>query len=200
MSNKAVAYCRVSTTDQSTSIQKDDLKAYAKARGWELLKVYEDKLTGTNSNRPDLKKLMADARQRKFDIIVCWKLDRFFRSLRDIVNTLHELEQLGIQFVSFKDNIDLTTSSGRLMVHLIAAFAEFEASLIKERVTAGVRRKISKTGSWGRKSNRDDQKISELKLKGLSNRVIAKRLNISEATVRRSLKSASSPSKNRGSK
>lgn len=189
MSNlRAVAYCRVSTMDQSTNIQKSDLRSYAKARGWDLITIYEDKRTGTNANRPNLKRLLKDARQRKFDIIVCWKLDRFFRSLRDIVNTLYELEQLGVQFVSLKDSLDLSTANGRLMVHLLSAFAEFEAALIKERVTAGVRAKIQKTGKWGRSKKRDDQKILELRSQGLSIRKIASLLKISPTTVSRAIK------------
>ena len=108
--------------------------------------------------------MMKAARQRKFDVLVCWKLDRLFRSLKHLVNTLQEFEDLGIKFISLKDNIDLSTSSGRLMTHLIAAFAEFEASLIRERVTAGVRAKIQKTGKWGRISSRPDKQIENLKI------------------------------------
>jgi DNA invertase Pin-like site-specific DNA recombinase len=196
----AVAYCRVSTADQSTQIQRDEIEAFISARGWSLSAVFEDKRTGTTANRTNLNRLMDDARQRKMDVIVCWKIDRLFRSLKHLVVTLQEWDELGIKFVSLKDNLDLSTSQGRLMMQIIGAFAEFESSLIRERVTAGVRAKISQTGKWGRTSNRDDQKIQQLNVEGNSNRAIARTLSVSEATVRRSLKGASSPSKNRDRK
>ena len=88
-------YLRVSTLEQSTELQFREIDAYLKARGLHISKIYEDKLSGTTSNRPMLKSLMADARERKLDIVICWKLDRFFRSLKDLVGTLQELTELG---------------------------------------------------------------------------------------------------------
>lgn len=181
-------YVRVSTQDQSCELQKRELIQFANARGWEISKIYEDIATGTNGNRPMFKQLLRDAKERKFDILICWKLDRLFRSLKDIIGTLQELVELKIDFISLKDNIDLTTSSGRLMMHLLGAFAEFEASLIRERVKAGLNNARAKGTRLGRPKSRDDLKIQFLRAQGLSIRRIATIANTSTASVQRSLK------------
>lgn len=180
MENKNVAvYVRVSTQEQSTDLQLSDLKKYIEARGLSLYSIYEDKATGTNDKRPNLKKLLEDARKRKFDIVLCWKLDRFFRSLKDLVNTLQYLTDCGIQFISYKDNIDLTTATGRLMVHILAAFGEFEASLIKERVVAGLNNARRKGVRLGRpKKQCPVDKILELRRTGASIREISRQLKV----------------------
>lgn len=170
-------------------MQKRDLVDYAKARGWSITHIYEDKATGTNANRKDLKELQADARQRKFDVLLVWKLDRIFRSVKDCINGLHEFADLGVEFVSLKDaGIDMTTPSGKLLLHILAAFAEFEASIIRMRVKAGVQAKIARTGKWGPERKRNDKLIADLRTKGLSIRQIAKRLGISTATVMRGMR------------
>ncbi len=141
MSNKrkVAIYVRVSTTDQSTELQLKDLLKYVDAREWDVYEIYEDKASGTNDRRTNLQKLLSDASKREFDVVLCWKLDRFFRSLKDLINTLQYLTDSGIEFISYKDNIDLTTATGRLMTQILGAFGEFEASLIKERVMAGLK-------------------------------------------------------------
>ena len=96
-------------------------------------------ISGSKEKRPELDRLLVDAHRRRFDVILVWKLDRFGRSLRHLVNLLAELESLGVDFVSLRDNLDLTTPSGRLMFQIIGAMAEFERSLIQERVKAGMR-------------------------------------------------------------
>jgi DNA invertase Pin-like site-specific DNA recombinase len=186
---RVCVYLRVSTADQNTSIQKQDLEDYVAARGWKITHLYEDKLSGTNTNRPSYQQMMIAARQRQFDILIVWKLDRIFRSLKDCLNGLQEISGLGIDFISLRDNgIDLTTPSGKLLLHLLAAFAEFEASLIKSRVTAGVRAKIAKTGRWGPTKKRNDGLIRALREKGHTVRDIAKRTGVSPASVIRALK------------
>ena len=181
-------YVRVSTLDQSCELQSSDLNHFASARGWVVYKVYEDHgRSGTNSNRPRLKTLMEDAKQRKFDILLCWKLDRLFRSLKDLISTLQELSELGIDFISLKDNIDLTTSSGRLMMHLLGAFAEFEASLIRERVRAGLNNARTKGIRLGRPRLRNDVRITSLRERGLSVRQIATQLGTSIGSVQRAI-------------
>ncbi len=177
-------YVRVSTSDQSTELQIRELSQFIQARGWDSFKVYEDKATGTNGNRPLLKQLLVDARERKFDVVVIWKLDRLFRSLKDLISTLQEFTDLGIDFISLKDNIDLTTSSGRLMMHMLGAFAEFEASLIKERVRAGLRNAKAKGKRLGR-PKKEYWAILELSREGMSVPQIVKKLNVSRATVYR---------------
>jgi putative DNA-invertase from lambdoid prophage Rac len=181
-------YLRVSTQDQNTELQASELRRFAEARGWNRIKVYEDKATGTNGNRPMLQQMLQDARRREIDVVVCWKLDRLFRSLKDLVVTLQELSELGIEFVSLKDSIDLTTSSGRLMMHMIGAFAEFEASLIKERVRAGLANAKRKGQKLGRPSRLDSTLILELRQQGLSLSTIAEQVGATKSAVSKTLK------------
>jgi DNA invertase Pin-like site-specific DNA recombinase len=131
-------------------VQLNDLRPFAESRAWQVVGEYVDHCTGSKESRPELNRLLADARQRKFDVIVVWKLDRFARSLKHLVIALAEFESLGVQFVSLKDNLDLTTASGRLMFQIIGAMAEFERSLIQERVRAGLRNARAKGKRLGR--------------------------------------------------
>lgn len=170
-------------------MQRRDLVEYAKARGWSIQHVYEDKATGTNTNRKDLKGLQTDARQRKFDILLVWKLDRIFRSVKDCINGLHEFAELGVEFVSLKDNgIDMTTPSGKLLLHILAAFVEFEASIIKMRVMAGLDLAKKRGKKLGRPKKRDDEKIRALRNQGHSLREVARLAGVSTMAVQRSLK------------
>ena len=124
---KAAMYGRVSTHNgQNPEMQLRELREYCQHRGWDVTGCYTDVgVSGTKDSRPALNRLMADAHQRRFDAIVVWKLDRFGRSLRHLLNSLAELEALGVAFVSLRDNLDLTTPTGRLMFQVIGAMAEF---------------------------------------------------------------------------
>src|SRR5216684_3211908 len=146
MINRVALYARVSTLNngQDPEMQLRELRELAKKRSWEISSEYVDRMTGSKDSRPALNRLMADAKRRKFDVVLCWKLDRFARSLRFLVNSLAEFESLGVAFVSLRENLDLSTPSGRLMFQLIAAMGEFERSLIRERVQAGLRHARSK--------------------------------------------------------
>ena len=155
---RVAIYVRVSTTDQSCELQIQEIKKFLKAKDWQIVHLYEDQATGTNSNRPRLQKMLLDATEDKFDVIVSWKLDRLFRSLKDLINTLQTLNELDIDFVSVKDNLDLSTSTGRLMAHIIGAFAEFEAAIIKERVVAG----LNAAKAYGKKLGRPRSRPSDL--------------------------------------
>lgn len=139
MRNKigVVAYVRVSTQEQNTDLQEAEILSYAKAKGYQGVKFYRDFLGGTTDRRPEFQRLMADIRRGYISKLIVWKLDRFSRSLRSLVMALQEMTELGVTFVSLRDSIDLSTANGRLMTYLLGAFAEFEASLIKERVNAG---------------------------------------------------------------
>jgi len=146
-------YARVSTANcqQDPELQLSELREYATRRGWEIAEIYTDNgVSGSKDSRPALNRLMADAGQRKFDTVLVWKLDRFGRSLRHLINALAELEARGIAFVSLRDNLDLGTPSGRLMFQIIGAMAEFERALIQERVKAGLRHARSKGKRLGR--------------------------------------------------
>ena len=170
-------------------MQRRELVEYAEMRGWAVQQIYEDKATGTNANRRDLKQLQVAARQRKFDVLLVWKLDRIFRSVKDCINGLHEFAELGVEFVSLKDSgIDMTTPSGKLLLHILAAFAEFEASIIKMRVMAGLDLARRRGKKLGRPKKRDDDKIRTLRSQGYSLREIAKLADVSTMAVQRSLK------------
>jgi len=189
MGDRVGIYARVSTSEQSTAMQLSELNRYANARGWRNIVVYEDSgVSGTSTTRPALKRLLADCRARRIDTLMVWKLDRLFRSLRHLLNVLNELGELNISFISLKDQIDLTTSNGRLLCHLLAAFGEFERSLIVERVKCGLRNAKAKGKVLGRPKTRDDAKIRELRRKGLSIRKIAKQLGVAKSTVQDSVK------------
>jgi DNA invertase Pin-like site-specific DNA recombinase len=152
-SPRIAVYARVSTSGghQDPEMQLRELREYVGHRGWQITETYTDTgVSGSKDSRPALNRLMADACQRRFDAVLVWKLDRFGRSLRHLVNSLAELEALGVAFVSLRDNLDLSTPSGRLMFQIIGAMAEFERALIQERVRAGLRNARAKGRRLGR--------------------------------------------------
>lgn len=187
---KVAIYLRVSTQDQSLDLQRTELTRFAKARGWRIHRVYEEKATGTNEKRPQLQALMRAAQAREVDIVLVWKLDRFARSLKNLLTALQEFEALGVTFVSLKDNLDLSTPAGRLMAQMIGAFAEFEASLIKERVVAGLREAKRKGVQLGRPLEIDRAKALALRAKGHSYQSIANEVGCSKAGVFKVLRKA----------
>jgi len=150
---RVALYARVSTSNghQSPELQLRELRQFSAARGWKIVEEFVDQgVSGSKDRRPALDRLMAAARSRKIDIIAVWKLDRWGRSLKHIVDSLDELEKLGVAFVSFKDSLDLTLASGRMLMQIIGAMAEFERELIRERVKAGLRLARSKGVRLGR--------------------------------------------------
>lgn len=181
-------YVRVSTQDQSCELQRRELKEFAQARGWKIYEIYEDKRTGTNSDREALKQCMNDARLRKYDIFLCWKLDRVARSLKDLISIIQELKELNVSFASLKDAVDLSTSSGRLMLHIIGAFAQFEADIIKERVRAGLANAKSKGIRLGRPQQVSIVRVSELHKRGYSLGRIGKELGVSKSAIWQAVK------------
>jgi len=186
MANQRVAlYARVSTTmDQNPEMQLFELREYISRRGWILTEEYVDRASGAKESRPALSRLMSDACQRRFDFIAVWKIDRFGRSLRHLVNALAELESLGVAFVSLRDNLDLSTASGRLMFQIVAAMAEFERALIQERVRAGLRNAKQKEKKLGRpRVYVDYSRMATLRASGASWRTISQQLGISIGTV-----------------
>ena len=183
---KAALYARVSTTNhgQDVNMQLRELREYCQRRGVEIAGEYTDSSSGSKDSRPELNRLMADAKQRRFDAVCVWKLDRFGRSLRHLVNALADLESLGVSFVSIKDNLDLSTPSGRLMFQIIGAMAEFERSLIQERVKAGLRNARAKGKRLGRpRVSVDVARIATLRASGLSWPKIAAEVGVSVGTV-----------------
>jgi len=169
-------YARVSTLiGQSPEMQLAELREYAARRGWEVYAEYVDSgVSGSKESRPELNRLMADAHRRHFDVVLCWKVDRFGRSLKHLVNSLADLDSYGIAFVSLRDNLDLSTPSGRLMFQIIGAMAEFERSLIQERVRAGLRNAKLKGKTLGRPPlTLDWDRIARLRASGASIREIS---------------------------
>jgi len=167
-------------------MQLTELRQYASRREWEIFGEYVDcGVSGSRDSRPELNRLMADAHRRHFDILLCWKVDRFGRSLKHLVNALADLDSYGVAFVSLRDNLDLSTPSGRLMFQIIGAMAEFERSLIQERVKAGLRNAKLKGKTLGRPSRIVSlDEMTRLRERGASLREIAKAVGVSYVTVR----------------
>ena len=188
---KTAIYARVSTTNhgQDVSMQLRELHEYCERRGWLTAGEYTDVgVSGSKDSRPELNRLMADAKQRRFDAVCVWKLDRFGRSLRHLVNALADLESLGVSFISIKDNLDLSTPSGRLMFQIIGAMAEFERALIQERVKAGLRNARAKGKRLGRpRMVVNASEIARLHSQGRSVREIAEELGYSRSLVHKTL-------------
>ena len=136
----AALYLRVSSPDQHPETQLHDLRQMAAQRGLEIAGIYEDRITGTRASRPGLDRLMSDARQGKFQVLVVWSCDRLARSVRHFLETLDELNRLGVEFLSFREQLDTGGPLGRAVVIIVGAIAELERSLIVERVRAGLRR------------------------------------------------------------
>jgi DNA invertase Pin-like site-specific DNA recombinase len=134
---KAAIYARVSTVVQN---QLQELRRYVEARGWTAAEYVDRGVSGAKDRRPALDRLLADAKRRRFDVAVCWRLDRLGRSLKHLISLLDDLQSLGVAFVSLAEGIDATTPAGKLQMHILGAIAEFEKGRIVERVRAGLAR------------------------------------------------------------
>ncbi len=186
---RAAFYARVSTHDQKTlPLQMKQMRRYAKDRSLEVVLEIQDVGSGAK-DRPKREDLMKAARRREIDCVIVWKLDRWGRSLVDLVGSLKELGELGVGFVSLTEALDLSTSTGRAMMGLLGVFAEFERDLLRERVKAG----ISHARSLGRPHGRpktvalEREKILKLKVAGKNHSEISRELNIGRTSVRRVL-------------
>src|ERR1700704_5503711 len=181
-------YARVSTlNNQDPEMQLAELREYAGRRGWRIVEEFTDQgVSGCKESRPALNRLMSDACRRRFDAVLVWKIDRFGRSLKHLVNSLAELAALGVAFVSLRDNLDLSTPSGRLMFQLLGAMAEFERALIQERVCAGIRKARAKGKRLGRpRVIVDASRIADLRAKGQSWAQIKAELGVGKGTAQR---------------
>jgi putative DNA-invertase from lambdoid prophage Rac len=189
---RAAVYARVSTHDQQTlGMQVDAMTAYVEVRGWRLARRVEDVGSGARQ-RPSRESLLKAARRREIDVIVVWRLDRWGRSVADLMATLRELTELGVGFVSLTEALDLTTPSGRAMAGMLAIFAEFEREILRERVRAGIARAREEGRPHGRPrtaSLRADE-VRRLEAERLSHSEIARRLGIGRTSVRRILGAA----------
>src|ERR1700730_19252929 len=163
-------YARVSTKDQSCELQVRDLRTFCAARGFDLVREYVDVgQSGAKDSRPELNILMDDARKRQFDAIVVWRFDRFARSTKHLLAALEEFRSLGIQFISYQENIDTSSALGQAVFTIVSAVAQLERDLIRERVSAGIRNARANGKKLGRpKSGVDPKDILKLKTQGLS--------------------------------
>ena len=182
-------YARVSTHDQQTlPLQMRAMREYAAKRGWTI--AVQIKEVGSGAAERELReKLLAAARRREIDVVLVWRLDRWGRSLVDLVVTLKELAELGVGFVSLTEALDLTTPTGRAMAGLLSVFAEFEHEILRERIRAGHCRSAAQ-GKASRSAPDGGKKASQIRKlhrAGVSKAEIARRLNIGRTSVRRIL-------------
>jgi DNA invertase Pin-like site-specific DNA recombinase len=186
---RTAIYARVSTKDQSCELQLRDLRAYCSARGFTLLQEYVDTgFSGAKDSRPALNELVAAARKRKFDAIIVWRFDRFARSTKHLLLALEEFRSLGIQFISYQENIDTSSPLGQALFTIVSAVAQLERDLIRERVSAGIRLARESGKQLGRpQANVSSDRVLELKAAGASIRTIAKELGVGYGTVRKRL-------------
>lgn len=204
---KAALYTRVSTIDQNCEAQYRELAQYVKERGWTLVEHYTDTMSGAKADRPELVRLLADARTRKFQAVLTWKVDRFGRSMLDFLNNIEELKSCAVRFIATTQGIDTDASNpmSRLQLQMMAAFAEFERELIRERVASGKARYRQdwEAGRVGKsvhsrsgkdlpphrpKKVFDRQAVMDLYRAGVSMRGIAQRLRLSFGTVSRTVR------------
>ncbi len=189
MKTKIAIYLRVSTTEQTVENQKIAIEKYCQQHSWNISKVYQDVgISGAKHSRPALDQLKQECAKGKFDVLVVWKFDRLARSTTHLLETLELLQKHSCDFVSVTEAIDTTTAAGKMVLTFLAAVAEFEREIIRERVNAGLVRAKQNGTILGRpRRGFDVNEAIKLKRSGLSWSQLAKRLNVSSATLRRML-------------
>src|ERR1700728_565971 len=192
MMKKAAIYVRVSTPDQHVESQLYDLREFAAHKGYEIVHEYEDRgVSGKNARRPGLDLLMADARRKKFSVVLVAAFERIARSTKKFLQVVDELDSMGIEFVSRREGVATGDAMGRLFVTIISAIAELERSLVVERVKSGMRRARLEGRQIGRaRLDINREQVVEDRRSGLSLTAVAKRHSISRASVCRLMKEA----------
>lgn len=190
MTKRTTIYARVSTKDQHPETQVRDLKRFAKDRGLKILKVYQEKASAAanrNTTRSQLEKLLDDVRKRRTDAVLVWKLDRLARSTRELLNRLEEFHTLGVELISYTENIDTTTPAGKALFSMVAVFAEFENDIRSERITAGMQTARAKGKHLGRPTLSPEtiKKIQDLKTRGLSDALIMHETGLARNTIKK---------------
>jgi len=197
MMKRAVLYMRVSSVDQHPESQLHDLRQMAAQRGYQIVREYTDKISGTRAKRPGLDELLSDARRSRFDVVLVWAFDRLARSVKHFLDVLDELNHLQIEFISFRENVDTSGPLGRAMIVIIGAIAELERNLIIERVRAGMRRAKLEGRHIGRRPlDLDRVAIVHDRERGLSLGQLADLHRISRTTVMRVLRQHNQPQVN----
>jgi len=186
---RAALYCRISTGDQHLETQLLDLRELAKVRGLEIVREYSDVISGAKSKRPGLDQLMSDARRHRFDVVLVAAFDRVARSVRHFLEVLDELNHLGVEFISLRENVDTSGPLGRAIVVIVGAIAELERNLIVERVKAGMRRAKLEGRRIGRAPlNINREQVVADRQSGMSLMKVACKHRISRASVCRLMK------------
>ncbi|NVP18061.1 recombinase family protein [Candidatus Gracilibacteria bacterium] len=182
---KVGIYTRVSTRDkQDLEVQLLPLRQYAQARGFFIYKEYSDKISGAKESRPGLDSLMDDAKKRKIDSVLIFRFDRFSRSTKQLINSLDLFNSLGIDFISYSENIDTSSPAGKVLFTMISAFAEFERNIIGERVRAGIEKAKANGVTLGRKKlDVNIKRIVKLKEEGMTYRDIADKMRLKKSYV-----------------
>jgi DNA invertase Pin-like site-specific DNA recombinase len=189
---RVARYIRVSRSDQNPSLQLDETARVIAARGWDLVDTCTDHgISGSRDHRPELDRMLKDAKQGRFNTLLVWRSDRLFRSLRHMVVTIEELAARGVDFVSVTAPVDTTTPQGRLLLHLVSAFAEFERQVLIERTKAG----LDAARRRGKRIGRPPVFVDvcgalRLRKRGLTVREIAARMHVGYGTLHRALRAA----------
>lgn len=185
MTKKVIIYARVSTKDQDPDLQIRQLLQFAKDRNFKVIKTYEEKVSGANGKRPLYQEMLDDVRKKKADAVLVWKLDRFARSTRELLERLEEFRTLGVELLSYTENIDTTTPIGKAFFQIAAVIAEFERDLIRERIIAGMENAKAKGKRLGRPAISEEtvNEIKRLKEKGLSHNAIIKKTGLDKKTI-----------------
>jgi DNA invertase Pin-like site-specific DNA recombinase len=183
---KVALYARVSTLDQSTEMQTQDLRHYCDQRGLEVYREYCDQgISGVKDKRPALDELMNDAKKKKFDVVLVWRFDRFARSTKHLITALEEFRHLGIDFISYQENIDTSSPLGKAMFTIVSAVAELERNILLERVRAGLRRAKENGRILGRPKRLDlnVEELRKMRDQGLSYKKIGDKVKACPATI-----------------
>lgn len=191
MTTRVALYARVSTADQDPAMQVEALQAEAARRGWVVHDTYVDHgVSGAKDRRPALDRLMEDLRTKKFDAVMVWKFDRMARSVRHLLAVMDELRAHDVKFISLTENIDTSTPLGAAMFVILAAIAQLERDIIRERVLAGVARARRRRSTWGRAqrwTEEDARRAIELRAQGRSWREVAMATHLPVRTIRRAV-------------
>jgi DNA invertase Pin-like site-specific DNA recombinase len=188
---RAVLYLRVSTQDQTTANQERELRDVAERDGWQIVDLYKDHgISGAKSRdkRPAFDKLHKAAAQRKFDVVMAWSVDRLGRSLQDLIGFLSQIHASGVDLFLHQQGLDTTTPAGKALFQMMGVFAEFERSMIQERVRAGLKRAKAEGKRLGRPriaKELETRILDALNAPGGSVRKVAERFSVNPSTVQR---------------
>ena len=185
---KAALYLRTSHADRTTENQRRELRKAAKRAGWSIATVYEDNgISGAKGRdgRPGFDQMLKDANRREFDVIMAWSVDRLGRSLQHLVGFLEEVHALNIDLYLYVQGLDTTTPAGKAMFQMLGVFAEFERSMIRERVMAGLARAKAQGKAIGRPkvNGQVEKKVLKLRVEGMGIKRIAKKAGVAVGTV-----------------